>query len=205
MQLSVSLNCRFVFCKFDPSGYEWGILAIYRVYVVQMSLMYQKRLVCFLPGQVRYQPAVRGLHRGRVRSEEVTLPHRQKKKKKKRVFCIYCTDFSQFNSIILILCLLHVFFCRRFALSSMDMEQRDYDSRTALHVAAAEGNVNVRVNSSIVCIDTMVCCLFPVTDLIFSPRCVETMLMYNLWLSGHAEVVRFLLEACKVNPVPKDR
>uniref|UniRef100_A0A8C5DA26 glutaminase n=1 Tax=Gouania willdenowi TaxID=441366 RepID=A0A8C5DA26_GOUWI len=49
---------------------------------------------------------------------------------------------------------------RRFALSSMDMEQRDYDSRTALHVAAAE---------------------------------------------GHGEVVRFLLEACKVNPVPKDR
>ncbi|XP_055772520.1 glutaminase kidney isoform, mitochondrial-like isoform X2 [Salvelinus fontinalis] len=49
---------------------------------------------------------------------------------------------------------------RRFALSSMDMEQRDYDSRTALHVAAAE---------------------------------------------GHAEVVRFLLEACKVNPVPIDR
>ncbi|XP_021434874.2 glutaminase kidney isoform, mitochondrial isoform X2 [Oncorhynchus mykiss] len=42
----------------------------------------------------------------------------------------------------------------------MDMEQRDYDSRTALHVAAAE---------------------------------------------GHAEVVSFLLEACKVNPVPIDR
>uniref|UniRef100_A0A8D3B295 glutaminase n=1 Tax=Scophthalmus maximus TaxID=52904 RepID=A0A8D3B295_SCOMX len=49
---------------------------------------------------------------------------------------------------------------RRFALSAMDMEQRDYDSRTALHVAAAE---------------------------------------------GHTEVVRFLLEACKVNPVPVDR
>ncbi|XP_054590307.1 LOW QUALITY PROTEIN: glutaminase kidney isoform, mitochondrial [Nothobranchius furzeri] len=49
---------------------------------------------------------------------------------------------------------------RRFALSSVDMEQRDYDSRTALHVAAAE---------------------------------------------GHIDVVRFLLEACKVNPVPKDR
>ncbi|XP_030642232.1 glutaminase kidney isoform, mitochondrial isoform X1 [Chanos chanos] len=49
---------------------------------------------------------------------------------------------------------------RRFALSSMDMEQRDYDSRTALHVAAAE---------------------------------------------GHTEVVRFLLEACKVHPSPKDR
>uniref|UniRef100_A0A3B3ZW14 glutaminase n=1 Tax=Periophthalmus magnuspinnatus TaxID=409849 RepID=A0A3B3ZW14_9GOBI len=49
---------------------------------------------------------------------------------------------------------------RRFALSSMDMEQRDYDSRTALHVAAAE---------------------------------------------GHVEVVGFLLDACKVNPVPRDR
>ncbi|KAM9484153.1 glutaminase kidney isoform, mitochondrial-like isoform 1-T1 [Salvelinus alpinus] len=31
----------------------------------------------------------------------------------------------------------------RFALSSMDMEQRDYDSRTALHVAAAEGHAEV--------------------------------------------------------------
>ncbi|CAJ1078721.1 glutaminase kidney isoform%2C mitochondrial isoform X1 [Xyrichtys novacula] len=49
---------------------------------------------------------------------------------------------------------------RRFALSSVDMEQKDYDSRTALHVASAE---------------------------------------------GHTEVVRFLLEACKVNPVPTDR
>ncbi|XP_028250321.1 glutaminase kidney isoform, mitochondrial isoform X2 [Parambassis ranga] len=49
---------------------------------------------------------------------------------------------------------------RRFALSSMDMEQRDYDCRTALHVAAAE---------------------------------------------GHISVVRFLLEACKVNPGPVDR
>uniref|UniRef100_A0A8C4DMU2 glutaminase n=1 Tax=Dicentrarchus labrax TaxID=13489 RepID=A0A8C4DMU2_DICLA len=57
-------------------------------------------------------------------------------------------------------CLTFVDYSSRFALSSMDMEQRDYDSRTALHVAAAE---------------------------------------------GHGEVVRFLLEACKVNPVPKDR
>ncbi|XP_069826560.1 glutaminase liver isoform, mitochondrial isoform X3 [Dendropsophus ebraccatus] len=32
---------------------------------------------------------------------------------------------------------------RRFALSAMDMEQKDYDSRTALHVGAAEGHMDV--------------------------------------------------------------
>ncbi|XP_072349825.1 glutaminase kidney isoform, mitochondrial-like isoform X2 [Scyliorhinus torazame] len=32
---------------------------------------------------------------------------------------------------------------RRFALSAMDMEQKDYDSRTPLHIAAAEGHVEV--------------------------------------------------------------
>ncbi|XP_071991115.1 glutaminase liver isoform, mitochondrial isoform X4 [Engystomops pustulosus] len=49
---------------------------------------------------------------------------------------------------------------RRFALSAMDMEQKDYDSRTALHVAAAE---------------------------------------------GHMDVVRFLIDGCKVNPFVEDR
>lgn len=49
---------------------------------------------------------------------------------------------------------------RRFALSAMDMEQKDYDSRTALHVAAAE---------------------------------------------GHLDVVKFLIEGCKVNPFAEDR
>ncbi|KAM4044617.1 glutaminase liver isoform, mitochondrial [Anomaloglossus baeobatrachus] len=49
---------------------------------------------------------------------------------------------------------------RRFALSAMDMEQKDYDSRTALHVAAAE---------------------------------------------GHVDVVKFLIEGCKVNPFSEDR
>ncbi|CAM4658657.1 unnamed protein product [Leuciscus chuanchicus] len=32
---------------------------------------------------------------------------------------------------------------RRFSLSSMNMELKDYDSRTPLHVAAAEGHVDV--------------------------------------------------------------
>ncbi|KAF7655573.1 hypothetical protein LDENG_00054310 [Lucifuga dentata] len=32
---------------------------------------------------------------------------------------------------------------RRFALSSMDMGQKDYDCRTALHVAASEGHIDV--------------------------------------------------------------
>ncbi|XP_007229642.3 glutaminase 2b isoform X1 [Astyanax mexicanus] len=49
---------------------------------------------------------------------------------------------------------------RRFALSSMNLDQKDYDCRTALHVAAAE---------------------------------------------GHVDVVRFLTQACKVNPFVKDR
>ncbi|XP_055520401.1 glutaminase kidney isoform, mitochondrial-like [Leucoraja erinacea] len=44
---------------------------------------------------------------------------------------------------------------RRFALSAMDMEQKDYDSRTPLHIAAAEGHVEV------VCFLLDACCVNP--------------------------------------------
>ena len=56
----------------------------------------------------------------------------------------------------------HRFLCLfcRFFLKGVNMGQGDYDQRTALHLAAAE---------------------------------------------GHVEVVRFLLEKCKVDPRPKDR
>ncbi|CAG6021696.1 glutaminase liver isoform, mitochondrial [Menidia menidia] len=40
---------------------------------------------------------------------------------------------------------------RRFALSAVDMEQRDYDSRTALHVAAAEGHEEAVVFLTEIC------------------------------------------------------
>lgn len=77
----------------------------------------------------------------------------------------------------------------RFALSAMDMEQRDYDSRTALHVAAAEGNAWTTLT------------VFQVLILL------KTKIFFCVYLGvlGHVEVVKFLLEACKVNPFPKDR
>uniref|UniRef100_A0A3Q2E9J7 glutaminase n=1 Tax=Cyprinodon variegatus TaxID=28743 RepID=A0A3Q2E9J7_CYPVA len=40
---------------------------------------------------------------------------------------------------------------RRFALSAVDMEQRDYDSRTALHVAAAEGHQDAVIFLTEIC------------------------------------------------------
>ena len=45
-----------------------------------------------------------------------------------------------YHRVNLTSCTERLFRTFRFALSAMDMEQRDYDSRTALHVAAAEGN-----------------------------------------------------------------
>lgn len=71
----------------------------------------------------------------------------------------------------------------------MDMEQRDYDSRTALHVAAAEGNY---MNHSSISFFR-----FNFYSILKSACSVLNI--------GHVEVVKFLLEACKVNPFPKDR
>uniref|UniRef100_A0AAR2LLD0 glutaminase n=1 Tax=Pygocentrus nattereri TaxID=42514 RepID=A0AAR2LLD0_PYGNA len=54
--------------------------------------------------------------------------------------------FCQNKSVVNVMFAAHsgdVSALRRFALSSMDLEQKDYDCRTALHVAAAEGHVDV--------------------------------------------------------------
>lgn len=95
-----------------------------------------------------------------------------------------------YHRVNLTTCSERLFRTFRFALSAMDMEQRDYDSRTALHVAAAEGNART-VNRLLQFLQTSIL----KTKISF---CV-------LGAAGHVEVVKFLLEACKVNPFPKDR
>lgn len=80
----------------------------------------------------------------------------------------------------------------RFALSAMDMEQRDYDSRTALHVAAAEGKPPPCPSASF-------------SDLTLTLTLTRHSPRRFVLAAGHVEVVKFLLEACKVNPFPKDR
>uniref|UniRef100_A0A8C9ZJM1 glutaminase n=1 Tax=Sander lucioperca TaxID=283035 RepID=A0A8C9ZJM1_SANLU len=107
-------------------------------------------IMCWSPPLDKLGNSVRGIQFCTVRVSQVWLS--KKPYKRGRVKSVINLLFAAYTGDVSAL--------RRFALSSMDMEQRDYDSRTALHVAAAE---------------------------------------------GHAEVVRFLLEACKVNPVPKDR
>uniref|UniRef100_A0A8D3C916 glutaminase n=1 Tax=Scophthalmus maximus TaxID=52904 RepID=A0A8D3C916_SCOMX len=53
----------------------------------------------------------------------------------------FCQNKSVFN-LMFAACSGDVSALRRFALSSMDMDLKDYDSRTALHIAAAEGHVD---------------------------------------------------------------
>lgn len=90
----------------------------------------------------------------------------------------------------------------------MDMEQRDYDSRTALHVAAAEGknNLNNTQRNTTSWLAQVLRACFNVAKF-KGVKSFRTFLsvMLIVCVSGHAEVVRFLLEACKVNPVPRDR
>lgn len=80
---------------------------------------------CCVSGEVGDQSAVCCLHRRRLSSEEVPALWPP-------------VWFEEDVVAVALYRLLTVSLCR-FALSSMDMEQRDYDSRTALHVAAAEG------------------------------------------------------------------
>lgn len=72
---------------------------------------------------------------------------------------------------------------RRFALSCMDMELKDYDSRTALHVAAAEGHVEV------VRFLTQICKVNPFVKDRWGNTSLDDAMQF-----GHEEVVKLLQE-----------
>ncbi len=72
------------------------------------------------------------------------------------------------------------------------MEARDYDSRTALHIAAAEGD------ASLLFLDKLG---FDIQKELIK-YCIA---IAHLCLSGHVEAIIFLTEICKVNPFMKDR
>lgn len=93
-------------------------------------------------------------------------------------------------------------FVSRFALSSMDMEQRDYDLRTALHVAAAEGLIRPHTPFRSVFVWVP---LYDVLSWLWTTPTDAGCIIWTPVLSGHTEVVHFLLEGCRVNPVPRDR
>uniref|UniRef100_A0A8D3CAG3 glutaminase n=1 Tax=Scophthalmus maximus TaxID=52904 RepID=A0A8D3CAG3_SCOMX len=81
-------------------------------------------MMCWSPSLDRLGNSVRGIH------------FCQNKLVVKLMFAAYSGDTSSL---------------RRFALSAMNMEQRDYDSRTALHVAAAEGHVEAVIFLTEIC------------------------------------------------------
>ncbi|XP_037346212.1 glutaminase 2b [Pungitius pungitius] len=70
---------------------------------------------------------------------------------------------------------------RRFALSSMDMQLKDYDSRTALHISAAEGHIEV------VKFLTEVCKVDPFVEDRWGNLPMDDALQF-----GHEEVVKVL-------------
>ncbi|XP_034389425.1 glutaminase 2b isoform X2 [Cyclopterus lumpus] len=70
---------------------------------------------------------------------------------------------------------------RRFALSSMDMDLKDYDSRTALHISAAEGHKDV------VTFLTEICKVDPFVEDRWGNLPVDDALQF-----GHEEVVKVL-------------
>ncbi|XP_059925272.1 glutaminase 2b isoform X1 [Gadus macrocephalus] len=83
---------------------------------------------------------------------------------------------------------------RRFALSSMDMDLKDYDCRTALHVAAAEGHLDV------VKFLTETCEVNPFVKDRWANQPVDDALQF-----GHDSVVELLKEyqkVCSQNKLP---
>lgn len=102
------------------------------------------------------------------------------------------------------------------------MEQTDYDSRTALHIAAAEGDASLLVHSflnnlgfDIQTRTNEVWNLHYNVSVWFGSMITWirlTCLFLSLcgiapcfFLSGHLEAAIFLTEICKVNPHMKDR
>ncbi|KAK1789179.1 hypothetical protein P4O66_015118, partial [Electrophorus voltai] len=101
----------FALCPCNPTGLEVG---------VYLAVLLE--VLCHLTGA----PAAMRVFMVTLAEQHGTKPqeHQVVKSVINLLFAAYTGDVSAL---------------RRFALSSMDMEQRDYDSRTALHVAAAEG------------------------------------------------------------------
>lgn len=76
----------------------------------------------------------------------------------------------------------------------MDLDQKDYDHRTALHVAAAEG---IQITDS--------CYMSVFLNRLLRVNDIISIVFVLFFISGHVEVVRFLTQTCKVNPFVKDR